>query len=107
MTPELIALSVSLWIWFIALLIAPHVQYDPRSWPARTFNAIATGLERGWFAVTRRPVRGHVSDWSCGKPGCDVSVASQAEAVEHVQDGIDVGDNSHVMHSIGRAFKAG
>jgi len=39
-----------------------------------------------------------LSDWSCGKPGCDVRVASQSEAVEHVQAGIDAGDNSHVMH---------
>ncbi|MFF1382748.1 hypothetical protein ACFVWT_04200 [Arthrobacter sp. NPDC058288] len=56
MTPELIALSIILWAWLIALLIAPHFerQLGPASWPGRAFAGLARLLERGWNAVMHR-----------------------------------------------------
>jgi hypothetical protein len=56
MSPELIALSISLWAWFIAVLIAPHFkdQVGPSSFLGRTFDGLSRLLERGWNSVARR-----------------------------------------------------
>lgn len=51
MTPELIALSIVLWSWLIALLLAPHMQKQlgPDSWPGRVFARLAGLFDRLLF----------------------------------------------------------
>jgi hypothetical protein len=56
MTPELLALAIVLWAWFIGLMLAPYLgkQLGPDSWPGRAFAALARLIERGWDALMGR-----------------------------------------------------